>query len=125
MSLYSEWLHAKEAERVAVEKRRELEDRMIAEFQLPEVYEGTKSWKSDEYKVKVTYRLNKRIDADMLQELAAENGLTSHLGELFRWKPEVNAKEWKAASPEITSALEKAITTNVGRPSFSIEPLEV
>ena len=125
MSLYSEWLHAKEAERVAVEKRRELEDRMISEFQLPEVYEGTKSWKSDEYKVKVTYRLNKRIDADMLQELAAENGLTSHLGELFRWKPEVNAKEWKAASPEITSALEKAITTNVGRPSFSIEPLEV
>lgn len=125
MSLYSEWLHAKEAERVAVEKRRELEDRMIAEFQLPEVYEGTKSWKSDEYKVKVTYRLNKRIDADLLQELAAENGLTSHLGELFRWKPEVNAKEWKAASPDITSALEKAITTNVGRPSFSIEPLEV
>ena len=120
-NLYAEWLHAKNEERLATERRRDIEDRMITQLGLPEVAEGTKSWKSDGFKVKITYRLNRKIDADLLQEVASENGYGHMLGELFRWKPEINKKEWDSTSTDITSVLEKAITTSMGRPSFSIE----
>jgi len=124
MSLYRDWLNAKEDERHAIEKRRRIEDELLKANDLPEVYQGTKSFSDSGYKVKVNYRLNTRIDIDLLHEVAAENGLTSHLGELFRWKPEINKKAWDACAPEITQTLEEAITTNLGRPSFSIEPIE-
>lgn len=120
-NLYAEWIRAKEAERIAVEHRRWVEDGLIEELCLPEVYDGTKSWKADGYKVKVTYRTNRRIDAELLQEIASENDLSGHLGSLFRWKPEIAKKEWDACDLSIKSKLEGAITTSVGRPSFSIE----
>lgn len=121
MSLYAEWLNAKNEERLATERRRELEDKLMAELHLPEVFEGSKTLNPDGYKVRVTYRMNRRIDADLLQEVAAENGLSEHLGQLFRWKPEINKKEWDAAAPEIVKTLEAAITVTPGRPSFAIE----
>lgn len=120
MSLYQKWLDAKDAERMAVERRREIEDELIAALAITES-EGSTTIKTGGYKVKVTQRFNRSIDADMLQEIAAEHGLTQHLGELFRWKPEINAKAWKDSDTTITGPLEQAITTKPGRPSFSIE----
>lgn len=124
MNIYQQWLDAKAAERAAQERRRELEDQLISELKLPEIYEGTKSFKADSFKVKVTYRMNRSIDGEALQEIAAEYGLTDHLGALFRWKPEINAKAWKDAGDEITKPLLGAITTKPGRPSFNIETTE-
>jgi len=120
MILFDQWLDAKEAERAAVERRRQIEDGLIAALSITES-EGSTTIKTDGYKVKVTQRFNRSIDADMLQEIAAEHGLTQHLGDLFRWKPEINAKAWKDADQSITGPLEQAITTKPGRPSFSIE----
>jgi hypothetical protein len=60
------------------------------------------------------------VDSEKLQELAAEAGLTDHLSTLFRWKPEIEMKAWKATDPSITSALADAITVTPGRPSFTI-----
>ena len=121
MSLYAQWLAAKEAERQAVEQRRAIEDQLIAELRVAETDEGTRTVEAGEYKVKITCRMNRRIDADALQEIAAECGITDHLGDLFRWKPEINAKAWKAADESITKPLLAAITTQPGRPSFAIE----
>jgi len=123
MSLYQQWIDAKEAERVAVDQRREIEDRLIAMLNVGEA-EGSATIKADGYKVKVTQRFNRSIDADLLQEIAAENGLQQHLGSLFRWKPEINATAWKSADESITGPLCQAITTKPGRPSFSIEATE-
>lgn len=120
MILFDQWLDAKEAERAAVERRREIEDGLIAALAITES-EGSTTIKIDGYKVKVTQRFNRSIDSDMLQEIAAEYGLTQHLGDLFRWKPEINAKAWKDSDTTITGPLEQAITTKPGRPSFSIE----
>ena len=120
MILFEQWLEAKEAERMAVERRREIEDRLIASLAIKES-EGSTTIKTGGYKVKVTQRFNRSIDSDMLQEIAAEHGITHHLGDLFRWKPDINAKAWKDADPSITGPLEQAITTKPGRPSFSIE----
>jgi hypothetical protein len=52
--------------------------------------------------------------------LAAEAGLSDHLGSLFRWKPEINATAWKQADNSITNPLLGAITSTPGRTSFSI-----
>ena len=121
MSKYQQWLDAKEAERQAAEARRQIEDELIAELGIAETDEGSRTVKADGYKVKVTCRMNRIIDADALQEIAAECGLTQHLGDLFRWKPDINAKAWKEADQSITEPLLAAITTKPGRPSFSIE----
>jgi hypothetical protein len=122
--LSAQWIAAKEAEKKAQDERRQIEDRMLSLIGLPEAFEGTENASAGSYKIKLVGRLNNKIDADLLQELAAENGLTDHLGSLFRWKPEINARAWKSADEQITRPLLAAITTTPGRPSFSIENKE-
>ena len=120
--LYAQWITAKERERQAVEERRVIEDALIQELKIAEAFEGTASREDAGYSVKITARLNRKVDAEMVQELAAEHGLSEHLGKLFRWTPELNMKAWKSADEKITAALAKAITIKPGRPSFQIQP---
>ena len=119
-SIYQQWLDAKAAETAATKTRRDLEDAMVKTFGVAETLEGTLNFDADTYKVKIEGPINRKINADKLQELAAENGLSDHLASLFRWKPEINAFAWKAAKPEITTPLLDAITATPGRPSFTI-----
>lgn len=120
VSIYQQWLNAKAIETAAIKTRRDLEDVMVKSLGIAENLDGTVNVDADSYKVKIEGRINRKINADKLQELAAENGLTEHLASLFRWKPEINAAAWKAAKPEITSPLLDAITATPGRPSFTI-----
>ena len=120
--LYAQWIAAKERERQAVEERRVIEDALIQDLKIAEAFEGTASREDAGYSVKITARLNRKVDAEMVQELAAEHGLSKHLGTLFRWTPELNMKAWKSADETITAALAKAITIKPGRPSFQIQP---
>jgi hypothetical protein len=122
--LSAQWMAAKDAEKAAQEERRLIEDRMLSLIGLPEAFDGTENAAAPGFKIKLVGRLNHRIDSDKLQEIAAENGLTDHLSSLFRWKPEINVRSWKAADESITTALLEAITTTPGRPSFSIEHQE-
>ena len=119
-SLSAAWIEAKDAEKLAQDERRLIEDRMLSLIGLPEAFEGTESAEAGGYKIKLVGRLNHKIDSDKLQEIAAENGLTDHLSSLFRWKPEINVRSWKAADESVTNALLDAITTTPGRPSFAI-----
>lgn len=121
MSIYQDWIDAKEAERAAIERRREIEDRLVAEFEIPETLDGTRNIDADGYKVKIVGRMNRKIDSDALQEVARESGLSEYLSTLFRWKPDIIAAAWKAADASITDIFSSAITTEPGRPSFTIE----
>jgi hypothetical protein len=125
VSIYQQWLNAKAIETAAIKTRRDLEDAMVKSLGIAENLDGTVNVDADTYKVKIEGRINRKINADKLQELAAENGLTEHLASLFRWKPEINAIAWKAAKPEITSPLLDAITATPGRPSFTITNKEI
>lgn len=116
------WLQAKKREQEATNSRRDIEDQLAA--LIDSQVEGTKTIKAEGYKIKATTRFNRKINAELLQEVAAENGLSDHLGSLFRWKPEINAAAWKATDEAITEPLLAAITTTAGRPSFTIEKLE-
>ena len=119
-TLYQRWLDAKKLESAAVTERRQLEDQMAEEFALPKDLDGTVNHQVDGYKIKMEGRINKKIDADKLQMLAAEAGLSEHLSSLFRWKPEINAKAWNSAADAVTKPLLDAITSTPGRPTFTI-----
>lgn len=114
------WMAAKDAEKTAQDERRIIEDRMLSLIGLPEAFDGTENAVAPGFKIKLVGRLNHKIDSDRLQEIAAENGLSDHLSSLFRWKPEINVRSWKAADESITRPLLDAITTTPGRPSFAI-----
>ena len=114
------WLAAKDAEREAVEDRRRIEDRIKSMVGVAETLEGTEVVDPDRYTIKIVGRIDRKVDSDTLQELAAEHGLTKHLSSLFRWKPELNMAVWKATDESITKPLAAAITAKPGRPSFTI-----
>ena len=114
------WIEAKAAESAAIKQRREIEDKLVKQFDIPENLDGTKNIDADTFKIKIEGRINRKVNADKLQELAAEHGLTDHLSSLFRWKPEIAMTAWKAADASITTPLLDAITATPGRPSFTI-----
>lgn len=114
------WMAAKRAEADSIEKRRKIEDDMRSALDIPDSLDGTTTVKTEGLEIKIVGRLTKKVDSDLLQEIAAEHGLTQHLGNLFRWKPEIDAKQWAAADESITAPLLGAITTKPGRASFSI-----
>jgi len=116
----AEWHAEKEIERQATENRRLLEDEMVKSFGLQPDLDSTVTKDVDGYVIKITGRIDRKVDADKIQELAAQNGLESHLSTLCRWKPELNLTVWKATDPTITNLLAPAITAKPGRPSFSI-----
>ena len=118
--LASQWLLYKEEERIAVEKRRNVESQLAQLLAIDESKEGTTNHEEGGFKTKVACRVTRSVNSDLLQEIAAEHGLTEHLSTLFRWRPEVSLKVWKNADEAITTPLLDAITTKPGSPSFTI-----
>lgn len=119
--LCASWIDAKETERLAVDNRRRIEDDLVAALGIDEMLDGTRVEElPGGYQIKVVGRLNRKVDGDRLQEIAAEFGLSHHLSSLFRWKPELHMTAWKAADAHVVKPLAGAITTTPGRPSFTI-----
>jgi len=114
------WLAAKQAEADATTDRRKIEDRIKSLVGVAENLEGTETVDPEQFTIKIVGRIDRKVDGDKVQELAAEFGLTEHLSSLFRWKPEINMAAWKAADEAITKPLAAAITAKPGRPSFTI-----
>lgn len=118
------WLAAKQAEKNATEDRRDIEDHIKKLARIADSLEGTETVEPGRYEIKIAGRIDRKVDAEKVQELAAEFGLTDHLATLFRWKPELNMSVWKAADATITGPLASAITAKPGRPSFNVTPKE-
>jgi hypothetical protein len=118
--LASQWEAAKAAEKAATDRRRNIEDQLTECLGIAKDLEGTKTETSGMYEIKVSGRLDRKVNANKLQTLAGEAGLTEHLSSLFRWKPEINQAAWKSVHESITWPLLDAITTTASRPSFSI-----
>lgn len=70
------WRHAKEAEVEATERRRVIEDKMNALIGLADTSEGVTSVDCSRFLIKVTHRLTRSVDAQELQAIAAEYGLS-------------------------------------------------
>ena len=118
------WMAYKSEEEKATVKRRKIEDQIVKLLALSENLVGTETAEPEGFVVKISGRIDRKVDGDKVQELAAEFGLTDHLAKLFRWKPELNMAIWKATDATITGPLAGAITAKPGRPSFKIIPKE-
>jgi hypothetical protein len=118
------WLRAKQAEKDATEDRRDIEDHIKKLARIADSLDSTETVEPGQYVIKIAGRIDRKVDGEKVQELAAEHGLSDHLATLFRWKPELNMAAWKAADATITGPLAGAITAKPGRPSFSITPKE-
>ena len=119
-ALSRRWIAAKSREKAAIDERREIEDQISKLIKLDETEEGTKLLTQNNYKLKITSRMTRKVDGDVLQDIAAEHGLSDHLPTLFRCKPDINMSAWKKADENLTKPLLGAITTVPGRPSYSI-----
>lgn len=122
--LSKQWLQHKFDEELATTERRKIEDQIVKLLAVAENFEGTETAEPEGFVVKISGRIDRKVDGDKVQELAAEFGLTDHLAKLFRWKPELNMAIWKATDATITGPLAGAITAKPGRPSFKIIPKE-
>ena len=118
------WLRAKQVEKDAIEDRRDIEDHIKKLARISENLDSTETVEPGQYVIKIAGRIDRKVDGEKVQELAAEFGLTDHLAKLFRWKPELNMAIWKATDATITGPLAGAITAKPGRPSFKIIPKE-
>lgn len=118
------WVRAKDAETKAQKVRREIEDHLIERLQLEDAGEGSQTLRFGDFKVVVNVRMNRKVDSDAIQQIAAENGLEQDLTQLFRWTPAVNIAAWRNASENVTSVFAEGITTKPGRPGFKIEKQE-
>lgn len=118
------WIRAKAAESRAAEERRTIEDELIHLCHIDVNVEDTTRLEHEGIKVKVVGKLTRSVNADKLQEIAAENGITDQLSMLFRWKPEINTAVWKAAPEQVRSILSAAITTKPIRPTFIVTKKE-
>jgi len=118
--LSNQWLELKKQEENIVLKRRLIEDQITSLLKIKESLDGVETCEIDNLVIKVTGRIDRKVNAEMVQEIAAENGLTEMLPSLFRWTPAINMAAWKKCSPEITNVLLGAITSKPGRPSYKI-----
>lgn len=122
MNLYEQWLEAKDFEKQASERRREIEDQLTSI--IGDFGEGSKTIDDDGYRIVATSRYSRKVDADQVQVLAAEKGVENLLPILFRWKPEINLIEWKKADTGVINYLSNAIVTKPGRITYKIEKIE-
>jgi len=120
--LLEDWIELKRLEKLYQDSRRSIEDQLLDAIMVPADLDGTITpTESQDYKVKITGRMSRKVDSDRVQEIAAEHGIVDQLSVLFRWKPEINMAVWKATNPSVTDLLLDGITTKPGRPSFTIE----
>lgn len=118
--LSAEWIEAKDAERDAVEKRRLIEDEIGHIMGLKQTDEISRKIEAKPFTIKVSSRINRKVDGDLAQEIAAENDMQDHLSLLFRWKPELSMTAWHSVGDNVKNVFARAITATPGRPSFTI-----
>lgn len=110
---------AKEREDAAVAHRREI-DAAIAEA-IGQLAEGTKSQDAGDYKVSVTYSLNRKVDNERLQStwgtlpLAAQNAI--------KWKSEISITEYRKLGDDDRKAIDAYITSKPAAPAINVEPI--
>jgi hypothetical protein len=118
--LAEEWLEAKNAEAEAIEKRRSIEDEVVRLLEISSMDDHAREFEADPFTFKITYRINRKVNGDLAQEIAAEHDMQDYLPMLFRWKPELSMAAWKGVGDNVKSVFAPAITSTPGRPSFAI-----
>lgn len=111
------WMQAKEAERKAIEYRREL-DQLIQSL-LPKKDDGSVTQAEGPYKVSVTYKLDRKLDTPALQ--AAWHTIPERTRCAIKWKSELSTIAYRSLSDDDKALLAGYITTKPASPTVSVE----
>ena len=114
---------AKQAELAAKEIRVALEAELERAVGVPTDWEGCMTKSAGAYRVKLDRRMNVKIDGERLRDIAQTHNLTGIMETCFRWKPELNKREWKQAGNEIRQIFAPAISVSPGKASFTVTPI--
>lgn len=117
-SLMGEWIEFKKNENSYKNARLSVEK---------EILELTQDKKTELNGLVLKIKQNEytKVNTEQLTELARDNGISHDvLNHLFRWKAELNKKEWKVCSEEIRKVLEDSITTTTGKPTITVEEIK-
>lgn len=123
-NIYQQWLEAKAAESAARATRLEIEKQICTAHEFDQTYEGVATHEVEKYLVKITGRITRKVDVTQVREIATEHGLTGQLENLFRWKCEIDARNWKAAEKDTTRLFLPAIESKPGKPAVAVVPKE-
>jgi hypothetical protein len=116
------WREARDAEKAAAEKRRELEGQIIA-LLFPDVapdFEGTLKADTDSgAEVKVAYKMSRKVDLAAANRIALQMGAPHLLPLVFREKLDWSATGWKQHG-DAARPLLQAVTATPARPAITI-----
>lgn len=118
--LLSAWIKAKEDERQAIEARRNL-DKMIVEATPPKD-EGTYTDEVGGYKVSVSHKMDRKVDADKLGGMW--QSMSEAAQKAFKWKADVSITELRKLQefrPDDYAFVAGAITVKPASPSVTVE----
>lgn len=119
MSIYDDWLEAKAREEKAREDRIAAEEQIVSQLGCKE--EGSQSHKLDGYKVTVTGKINRTLDAAAWDSVADK--VPANLSPV-KYKPSLDTRGLKYLQqnePDIYRIVAEAITAKPGKPAIKVE----
>ena len=102
-------------------KRQEAEKWLMGALGYDPTTEGTVHFGDEDNFVTFEVGRTYKVDTDKLEELVQENQISGETADkVFRWKADVNAKEWKSLDEDAKTILAQAVTTKTDSPSIKI-----
>ena len=118
--LATRWLELKKAEKCMQDMRYEVEAMLHFHNLNDERLEGTVNLETEQFKIKETRKLTKKIDEIKFESVKDQLGKFAPV----KYKPELDTKLYKAlekANPEMFSLCQEFISVKPAKPSFAIE----
>ena len=112
---------AKRDEDAAVAERRKIDAAIAALLKDPAKPEGTISQKAGDYKVIVTYKVDRKVDAEKLQADWAKLGLD--IQAIFKWSPSLQVGELRKLEPKAALQAAKYYEAKDASPQIKIEAI--
>lgn len=119
--LVAQRIAAKRVEDAAVAERRKIDGAIAELLKNANKPEGTISEKAGEYKVSVTYKLDRKVDSDLLQKDYAR--LAVDVQNIFKWSPSLSLSEFRKLDDRAQLVASKYFETREASPSIKIEAI--
>lgn len=108
------WKASKDAEDAAKDARLTAELQILALLEKPDDFKGYVKLEG----VSVAYGESVKVDTEMLQDMSGDANFAI-VNKLFRWKAELNAKEWKEAPKETRRHFSRVLSIKPTKPAFT------
>lgn len=100
-------------------KRFKAEEWLFNALKINKEQKGNQSFENETYKVSFKKNYDIKVDTEKLDKIVADHPEIDKT-KLFRFKAEVVAKEYSAATEEIRTALVPCLTTKFNKPTIEI-----